>query len=342
MFQQQQHQQHQQHQQLQQLQQQLQSLYAHHDSYASNSMNFANVPTQTHMQGLGAESMFFNPNTAQEICPGIWLGPYTSLLNDYLPNGSSSSFLTEKNVKMIINCGSTMQFLDLVENSPNVSISSDIIILSLDPAFDYQSELIKTFNTKFNRVLQNYLLYFYTNNPVLKTLIHSLPQSHDLNLSSPILSGSNLKIQFFKIIRLISLFKHVFNQDLQVLFLSETGNSNLSSGLCIAYLMDTYKYNLQNSFKLLQLKRPTISELRTSYYEDLLIIENLKKFYLENIELKLQNPSLLVSKFKRGQCDIGQDGQDVDGDDDNMRDEILVGAGADNFGRGLGRKRRFR
>ncbi|KAI3404089.2 hypothetical protein KGF56_003125 [Candida oxycetoniae] len=288
------------------------------------------------------ESMFFNPDLPQEICPNVWLGPYSSLRN-YSNNkileqqkqsgGTNTSFLAKnKGIKMIINCGTTAKFLDLIENSIEVSISSDIMILSIDPAFDPQHQneqvLISEFTTKFNRILQNYLSYFYIDNPSSINLIHQLPKSHDLtSIKSPLFTGSNLKIQFFKIVRLISLFKYIFNHEFQILILSESGDLNLSTGLTIAYLMDNYKYNLNNSFRLIKEKRPTVMELKLNFYDDLLIVEHLKKFYLENIEIKVKNPQLLINKVKRKNSLCENDGGcGNDGDeDDAMRDEIMVG-----------------
>ncbi|KAI5955497.1 hypothetical protein KGF57_003629 [Candida theae] len=302
------------------------------------------------------ESMFFNPDTAQEICPGIWLGPYTSLLNTpqainlhYAPppqtlstsvGGTSGGFISNNNIKIIVNCGSTLKFLDLIENSPHISISSDVLVLSLDPAFDVSAsqtraphhELVQRFTRDYSKILQNYMQSFYFNNPNANNLIHSLPSSHNLNIDSPILNGSNLKLQFFKLIRLISLFK-LINYDLQCLFVSEDGNGSLSTGITIAYLMDCYRYNFQNSFKLIRDRRPTIRDLQLNFYDDLLIIENLKKFYVENIELKGRNPNLLMNGFKRSMGGDAVSNEDesggggsggVDGENGGS-DEIMVG-----------------
>ncbi|KAI5968766.1 hypothetical protein CANMA_002202 [Candida margitis] len=302
------------------------------------------------------ESMFFNPETAQEICPGIWLGPYTSLLTtpqattnlQYAPppqtqthlGGGGYSFISNNNIKIIINCGSTLKFLDLIENSPHISISSDVLVLSLDPSFDLSttattttsspysnSELVQSFTRDYSKILQNYMNSFYFNNPNANNLIHNLPQNHNLTIESPILNGSNLKLQFFKLIRLISLFK-LINFDLQCLFVSEDGNGSLSTGLTIAYLMDCYRYNFQNSFNLILERRPTIRNLQLNYYDDLLIIENLKKFYGENIELKGRNPNLLMNGVKRTSGGGGEDGAAVEGENrrgGDPRDEIMVG-----------------
>ena len=299
------------------------------------------------------ESMFFNPDTAQEICPGIWLGPYTSLLTTpqvinnlhYAPQPQTQSataegynFVSNNNIKIIVNCGSTLKFLDLIENSPYVSISSDVLVLSLDPSFDAGTaalpqqgqELMQRFTRDYSKILHNYMNSFYFSNPNANNLIHNLPSNHHLSIDSPIITGSNLKLQFFKLIRLISLFK-LINYDLQCLFVSEDGNGSLSTGLTIAYLMDCYRYNYHNSFKLIYERRPTIRQLQLNYYDDLLIMENLKKFYGENIELKRENPNLLMNGCKRS-MGTGEDGSGSSAaaavDDENGNgggDEIMVG-----------------
>lgn len=266
-----------------------------------------------------SSSIFFNPDSPQEICPSIWLGPYTSLLDH--------EYMVRNNIKIIINCGSTLTFLDIIENNTQVAISSDVILLSLDPAFDSQHELVYKFNRKFNRVLQNYLNSFYKNNPKASQLMYEIPHL-SMDLTNPIISGSNLKLQFFNLVRLMTLFK-VINLDLQILIVSEDGNKNLSTGLIIAYLMDCYRYNLPNSFRLIKNRRPSIRDLNNNYYEDLLIIENLKKFYVENCEIKQQSNPILTNNYKLKRSNNDSETPD----EDDMTDEILVGGGD--------RKRRF-
>ncbi|CAI5756904.1 unnamed protein product [Candida verbasci] len=280
------------------------------------------------------ESIFFNANKPQEICASIWLGPYNSLLNEF----DNSSFLNDQNIKIIINCGNTVKFINLIEsNEMNIQLSSDIIILNLDPSFDINEStnqaLISSFNSKFNKILQNYLSFFYLNNPQSSNLIHKLPPKCSMNIDSPILYGSNLKLQFFKLIRLISLFK-LINDKIQILVISEDGNLNLSTGLIIAFLMDIYKYNIENSFKLIKSRRPCINDLKLNYYDDLLIIENLKKFYVENIEIKSKNPNYLKTKgfLKRSMNDDDheheqqqQQQQQQQQAKQSLIDEILVG-----------------
>ncbi|RLV94581.1 hypothetical protein JA1_001675 [Spathaspora sp. JA1] len=261
------------------------------------------------------ETMFFNPDSPQEICPNIWLGPYSSL---------SGSFLGNNPMQIIINCGSTLKFLDLVENDKSVAISSDVILLSLDPAFDSRHELVEKFKRQFSKILQHYLNFFYLENPKSSKLMYQLPHN-SIELTSPIISGSNLKLQFFNLIRLMSLFK-VINSSLQILIVSEDGNNSLSTGLVIAYLMDCYRYNIANSFRLIQNRRPTVRELNNNFYDDLLIIEHLKKFYIENCEIKNSHAPIVTSNYMLKR-------RNDDGAEAEEEDLVIVGGGD--------RKRRF-
>lgn len=271
------------------------------------------------------ESMFFNPDSAQEVCPKVWLGPYSALSHD--------NFLERHNIKIIINCLSTGKFLRALEQ-PQVAISSDVIILSLDPSFsvsDFETqELVLEFTRKFNRILQNYLNYFYVNNPDSTYLIHQIPNNQLLlSIRSPILQG-NLKLQFFVLVRLMNLLKSI-NSNVQCLVLSDTGNSNLSTGLITAYLMDCYNYNIKNSYTVVHSARPSVSALNNNFYDDLLIIENLKKFSSENNALKQNNPGVLIKNYKlKRRNDEEED--DLRMDDDMEYNEICVGGD---------RKRRF-
>ncbi|KAL1570364.1 hypothetical protein MG5_00921 [Candida albicans P57072] len=237
----------------------------------SQSRNFHNH--NTHFN----ECMFFNPETPQQICPRVWLGPYNALINK--TDNYDSNFLVEHNIKIIINCGTTLQFLDLIENNRDVSVPSDVLILSLDPFFQSHDELAVNFVQKYSRILTNYLNYFYKSNPNAAKLIEQLPNSTDrIQISSPILCGTNLMMQFFSLIKLIDLFKSV-NQEMEVLIISQDGNDNLSTGLMIAYLMDTYRYNLLNSFNMIKSRRPSIYDWSSVEYDALL-----KQFYAQICE----------------------------------------------------------
>ena len=237
----------------------------------SQSRNFHNH--NTHFN----ECMFFNPETPQQICPRVWLGPYNALLNN--TDNYGSNFLVQRNIKIIINCGTTLPFLDLIENNRDVAISSDVLILSLDPFFQSHDELAANFTRKYSRILANYLNYFYKSNPNAAKLIEQLPNSTDrIQISSPILCGANLMMQFFSLIKLIDLFKLV-NQEMEVLIISQDGNDNLLTGLMIAYLMDTYRYNLLNSFNMIKSRRPSIYDWSSVEYDALL-----KQFYAQICE----------------------------------------------------------
>ncbi|KAK6205188.1 uncharacterized protein RJT21DRAFT_111720 [Scheffersomyces amazonensis] len=291
------------------------------------------------------QSMFFNPDGAQEICPSIWLGSYKSLTN--------ARFLETHQIKIIINCLSTSRFLRCLQRK-DVVVSSDVVILSLDPAFDINNveneddrELVHEFVTQFKKILQNYLHYFYHNNSNINNLIHNLPinnsSNNGLNLTNPILGG-NLKAQFFNIIRFINLIK-VINSTTQILILSESGNVNLSTGLIIAYLMDCYKYNFDSSFKFIQSKRPSVNPLNFNYYDDLLIRENLKKFFAENNQIKQEKPGLLTSNYRLKrrndeESSLSHDSNNTHSqpDDDMLDDTIIVGGVDGNL---HDRKRRF-
>ncbi|KAK6463823.1 hypothetical protein DFJ63DRAFT_335336 [Scheffersomyces coipomensis] len=238
----------------------------------------------------------------QEISPSIWLGSYQSLTN--------SEFLTSKNIKIIINCGTSLQFLKLLHQRNDIVVSSDVIILSLDPSFDINhlnqddSELVHDFIKQFKKILQNYLHYFYYNNSDINNLIHKLPNgdnaaaNNQLQLNNPILTG-NLKNQFFNIIRFINLIK-LINSKVEILIVSEFGSSKLSTGLLIAYLMDCYNFNFQACFKFITLKtgQSNLHNFNFNYYDDLLIFENLKKFQLENNQIKAMKPDLLTKNYK--------------------------------------------
>lgn len=241
----------------------------------------------------------FCPDTAQEFAPGVWLGPYASLHNQ---------FLAANNVKIIINCGSTTSLLSYLNSC---SILSDIIIVSLDPSYRDGSPLVHQFVRSFNKVLQNYLTSFYRRDT---NVIHELPAALSLlNISSPILTG-NLKLQFFNLVRLIKLMSSI-NPLIQTLIVSETGNTSLSTALAIAYLMDTYNYNVAASLNVLRTKRPSVHDLNYNFYDDLLIVENLKKFHAENNTIKMRNPGVLTTNCKLKRRSGDDDDIELDLDD---------------------------
>lgn len=226
------------------------------------------------------------------ICPSIWLGSF-STLND-------GAFLNDANIKLIINCSPVQRFLKFLnDDSNNVVLSSNIMILNLDPNFttaslnqDEQYQLLE-FNKVYNKVLQNYLNYFYKFNDNLDYLVHN---TTSLSINSPILTGSLLN-QYFNITRFVNLCRNI-DSSMQMLVISETGNSQLSTSLLIAILMDCYSYNVENSFKHIRNLYPSINDFNVNYYDDLLMMDNLKKFHHENKTIKLMNPQILTTNYK--------------------------------------------
>lgn len=234
--------------------------------------------------------MNIDEEAASEISPSVWLGSYSLL--------SQQQFLDAKNIKVIINCSATCTFLKELGAS-GMNMSSDLVILLLDPSFDAgrvtsdEMPLLDDYMSRFNRILQNYINFFYNLNPQANNLIHKFPQNKPLSISSPILTG-NLKEQFFNINRLLKLLKNV-NDSIGTLIVSPDGNSKLSTGLTMSYLMDNYNFNFDASYTNLKITRPLIVPFNYQYYNDLLIIENLKKFYLENSSIKQTNNVLLTA-----------------------------------------------
>lgn len=234
--------------------------------------------------------MNIDEEAASEISPSVWLGSYSLL--------SQQQFLDAKNIKVIINCSPTCTFLKELGAS-GMNISSDLVILLLDPSFDAgrvtsdEMPLLDDYMSRFNRILQNYINFFYNLNPQANNLIHKFPQNKPLSISSPILTG-NLKEQFFNINRLLKLLKNV-NDSIGTLIVSPDGNSKLSTALTMSYLMDNYNFNFDASYTNLKITRPLLVPFNYQYYNDLLIIENLKKFYLENSSIKQTNNVLLTA-----------------------------------------------
>lgn len=242
---------------------------------------------------------------AQEIAPQVWLGSFAAL--------REQSFLEQHGIKVIINCTPTYCFLNELNRS-NINISTDMIMLLLDLSFDTNKFspdelwLLDGYIERFGRILQNYLHFFYHENPMAPNLIHSFPQGKSFSLSSPVLTG-NLKMQLFNINRLLKLLRNV-NDTIGVIVVSADGDAPLSSAVAISYLMDSYNINLAGSICNLMACRPLIKEFNPQFYEELYIIENLKMFYHENLTIKQLSHALLTSnrKLKRKNDPIAVDG----------------------------------
>ena len=235
-----------------------------------------------------------------EVAPSVWAGAYSCLNNH---------FLHSRNIKIIVNCSPTFQFIRELEAS-ELQVSLDMLILLFDPLFltdnltaEEQSLLSKSV-AKYNRVLQNYIAHFYvlSSTPV----IHKLANGHDLAIPSPILSG-NLKNLLFAINRLIKLLRNI-NNSVEILILSREDNGNgLQTAVSLLYLMDSYGLTFETSFNHLQMRNPKIAQLNSSYYEDLLIIENLRKFYIENNEIKSSNVVLTTNHQLKRRNSMGDE-----------------------------------
>ncbi|EGV63757.1 hypothetical protein PSN45_004169 [Yamadazyma tenuis] len=234
-----------------------------------------------------------------QVCPSIYYGNLNSL--------SDRSFANH-NFKIIVNCLPTYKFLNRLDHqSHGVSLSSDVIVLSLDLGFDinkyseHEKQLLDEFTSTYNKVLQNFMSFFVTYNDNISNHIHGLPNNLNLNLQHPILTG-NLKNNLFKLIRIIKLFK-IINSSIEVLVVGEF-NENCSKALLIGYLMDNYNYNLNACLHYLSGR--VALNFNSNYYNDLLILENLKKFYRENSDIKSGSSVLFNNKDgKRARDDDG-------------------------------------
>ncbi|CCE80299.1 Piso0_003412 [Millerozyma farinosa CBS 7064] len=230
---------------------------------------------------------------ANSIAPNVWLGSYSVMWN--------WQFFDANNIKVLINCANTYEFMGAMQRS-GIPIGSDTIVLSLDPWFnedglsESERQTMGEYYAQFNRTLQNYLSFFYHYNPNVGTLIHQLPQGAKLSINSPILAG-NLKENLFNVNRMLKLLR-VINPSIGVAILSPDGNSALSTAVAMSFYMDTYNFNFDASFRNLKSIRPSIHTLNYQFYDDLIIMESLKKFYQENIEIKQENDSLLTTNCK--------------------------------------------
>lgn len=238
---------------------------------------------------------------ALSIAPSVWLGPTSTL--------AGADFLSSSNTKIIINCSPTSQFLCHLDHISPV-ISSDVIVLSFDPGFDesglseHEKELLAAFHSKYNRILQNYLTHFYTYNANRDAYVHLRPNNEDLTVQGPVLAGASLEAQFFVVNRLIKLIKNT-NPDVGVLILDNDCDLKISLLLIISYLMDSYNYDFNASYAALQSIKPGLAPFNPNFYNDLILIEHLKKFYEENMKIKAGSSCALMTvnyKLKR-RCD---------------------------------------
>lgn len=243
-----------------------------------------------------------------QLAPAVFLGSYGTLLNQV--------FIDHANVKVVVNCGATsqfIQFLDLLKPA----ISSDVVVLNLDPRSSKSDESYKEFHNRFNKILQNYLTFFYSYNENVNYFIHSNFENSKLAFESPTMNGQPLKL-LFNINRLLMLLRNV-NSSIGVLFVAENfghrhHSNSLLFSLAMLYLMDNYNYNFEASYKYLKSLLPQrilagdeflslgnypIPELfNFNYYDDLLLIDSLKKFLVENRKIKQQESGVMTKNFK--------------------------------------------
>lgn len=235
-----------------------------------------------------------------QLAPGVFLGSYGSLLDQ--------DFLNAANIKVLVNCGVTGRFLQFLDKMLP-AISSDVIVLNLDPSTSDSDETYKEFHARFNKILQNYLAFFYTYNDNARFFVNSNFQSADLSFVSPTMNGVPLRL-LFNINRLLKLIRNV-NPTVGFLFMSESfGHQYLSNGLLyslsILYLMDSYNYNFDASCKYLKslLQQPggafstDVNLFNINHYDDVLLIDSLKKFYSENLKIKNSERSVMTTNFK--------------------------------------------
>lgn len=239
-----------------------------------------------------------------QLAPGIFLGLFDVLLDRKFADS----------VKVIVNCGATAGFLDFLDGSQPV-ISSDVVVLNLDPTTSALDAAYKQFHLRFNRVLQNYLSFFYSHNKDASFLINSNYQNAQLAFDSPTMNGVPLKL-LFNINRLLKLIKHV-SPSVGFVFVAEKfGACHHSNGLLFAlailFLMDSYNYNFEASYRFLQNILPpplpvypengVFAEpaelLNPNLYDDMLLIDSLKKFYVENQKIKQSEARVLTKNIR--------------------------------------------
>lgn len=224
-----------------------------------------------------------------ELAPGVHLGSYWSL--------SDKELIETGNIKIIVNCGNTSHFLNHLDGVKPV-ISSEVVVLNLDPSISGLDEDYKRIHSQFNKVLKNYLAFFYNYNEKVSQIIHLNYMNDNLTFESPNLDGMPL-ILFFKINRFLKLMQNL-NSEIGVLFVSDSfGCEKLSNGviysLAILYLMDNYGFDFDASFGHLRsalAKRFSSSEsghphiFAFNHYDHMILVNSLKVFFEENLKIK--------------------------------------------------------
>lgn len=93
----------------------------------------------------------FDSPPRRELTPGVFLGSFTSLLDN--------EFLYSANIKIIVNCGFSDNFIEFLDSQLPV-LSSDVVVLNLDLSLSTDLKTYQEIHKRFNRVLQHYLSFF--------------------------------------------------------------------------------------------------------------------------------------------------------------------------------------
>lgn len=129
----------------------------------------------------------------------------------------------------------------------------------------------------------------------------------ELRFESPTINGNPLRL-FFNINRLLKLITNI-NDSAGILILSHKFDSDhpsnsLLHALALLFLMDKYSFNLEASIKHLQpLVTPENCTMMPQlfsckHYDDVLLVDSLKKFHVENQIIK-RNESLILTEHSR-------------------------------------------
>ncbi|GBL52438.1 hypothetical protein ACI3LY_001321 [Candidozyma auris] len=252
--------------------------------------------------------VIYKPQTHTSLTPGIFLGNYNSLLDQ--------DFLAGENIKVVINCGESNSFVEFLDLQRPI-ISSDVIVLNLDPSLSKDLPVYHDIHQRFNKTLQNYLNFFYHHNKNAHYYINSDNQYSVLKLNSPTINGNPLKL-FFTINRLLRLITGI-NTSAGVLCVSHKFNTwNVSNSLLIALslslLMDRYGLDFEASCRYLssvlqanqEMDDASLNLFNRQYYDDVLLVDNLKKFFIENNKIKQSEDPLMTTntKLKRSRDNV--------------------------------------
>lgn len=246
------------------------------------------------------------PVMEKELTPGVFVGSYSSLLDQ--------EFLDRTNIKVIVNCGSSLRFIEFLDLQLPI-ISSDVVVLNLDLSLPTNLAIFNEIHERFNKVLQHYLSFFYQHNTNIHYFINSNLNNAELKFRSPTINGNPLKL-LFNINRLLKLMTNI-NRSAGVIFLSynfdhQSPSNSLLYTLSLLFLMDKYNLNLEASSKYLKslvipLGDIEIRLFNCKHYDDVLLVDSLKKFYTENQKIKRNESGILTENFNlKRSCEFAE------------------------------------